>query len=345
MTGFKDFFRRLCKNRLTVICLILFVLIVLAVILIQQKKITMQQWVAFFLISGHLSSTMSQLVNEWMSIKMVKASLCRAAKIYDAPSEEPEQTGSVPIPEMGRDVRFEGVTFSYGEKSALRDVSFTVPEGKSTAIVGLCGSGKTTSLNLLERFYRPDEGEITMGGVDIKSMPLDQYRRCFSYVQQRPEIFSGTVREALTYGVGREVSDEEIMDAVRITGIAGYIEKQPKGLETEIAPSGTSLSGGQIQRLVLAREFLRNADVLLLDEPTSALDAQAAKGVQEAVLSTFADKTIIMVTHDLLLTQFVDKIIVLQNGGLVGEGTYDELMADCPIFNEMVMAQEKEVAE
>lgn len=322
-----------------------FVLIVLAVILIQQKKITMQQWVAFFLISGHLSSTMSQLVNEWMSIKMVKASLCRAAKIYDAPSEEPEQTGSVPIPEMGRDVRFEGVTFSYGEKSALRDVSFTVPEGKSTAIVGLCGSGKTTSLNLLERFYRPDEGEITMGGVDIKSMPLDQYRRCFSYVQQRPEIFSGTVREALTYGVGREVSDEEIMDAVRITGIAGYIEKQPKGLETEIAPSGTSLSGGQIQRLVLAREFLRNADVLLLDEPTSALDAQAAKGVQEAVLSTFADKTIIMVTHDLLLTQFIDKIIVLQNGGLVGEGTYDELMADCPIFNEMVMAQEKEVAE
>lgn len=154
-----------------------FVLIVLAVILIQQKKINMQQWVAFFLFSENLSSSMSQLINEWLAVKMVKASLCRAAKIYDAPCEESEYTGGV-VPETGRDVCFEGVTFSYGEKAALRDVSFTVPEGKSMAIVGLCGSGKTTSLNLLERFYRPDGGEITMGGVDIRHMPLDRYRRC-----------------------------------------------------------------------------------------------------------------------------------------------------------------------
>ncbi len=321
-----------------------FLLIVLAVILIQQKKITMTQWVAFFLFSQELGNNMSYLVNEWISIKMVKAALCRAAKVYDAPEEDLEAAGDAPIPQSGRDVEFHSVTFSYGDKTALRDVSFTVPEGKTVAMVGLCGSGKSTSLNLLERFYRPDGGQITMGGVDIGRLPLGEYRQCFSYVQQRPEIFSGTLREALTYGLTRPVSDEEIMEAARVTGIAGFIEKQPAGLEAEIAASGSSLSGGQVQRLVLAREFLRNADVLLLDEPTSALDAQTAKNVHEAILTTFAGKTILMVTHDLSLTRQADQIEVLQNGNLVGEGTYDELMANCPIFAQMVAAQEKEAA-
>ncbi len=319
-----------------------FLLIVLGVVLLQQKKITMTQWVAFFLFSQELINTMSHVVNEWLAIKMVKAALCRAAKIYDAPEEDLEAPGDEPIPETGRDVVFDSVTFSYGDKQALKDVSFKVPEGQTVAIVGLCGSGKTTSLNLLERFYRPDGGQITLGGVDIGRMPLDAYRRCFSYVQQRPEIFSGTVREALTYGVGREVTDEELMEAARVTGIADYIEKQPQGLDTQIAPSGGSLSGGQVQRLVLAREFLRGADVLLLDEPTSALDAQTARGVQDAVLTTFSGKTIIMVTHDLNLTRSVDKIVVLEDGELVGQGTYDSLMAACPLFGEMVAAQARE---
>ncbi len=322
-----------------------FVLIVLAVVLIQRKLITMAQWVAFFLFSQELGNTMSQLVNEWVSVKMVKAALCRAAKVYDAPEEDLEAAGDAPIPQSGRDVSFDSVTFSYGDKTALRDVSFTVPEGKTVAVVGLCGSGKTTSLNLLERFYRPESGSVTMGGVEIGRLPLAEYRRCFSYVQQRPEIFSGTVREALTYGLDRDVTDEEILEAARLTGIADYIEKQPDGLETQVAASGTSLSGGQVQRLVLAREFLRNADILLLDEPTSALDAQTANGVQEAILTTFTGKTILMVTHDLRLTRRVDKIVVLQNGCLVGEGSYDTLMAGCPIFAQMVEAQEKEAAE
>lgn len=158
-------------------------------------------------------------------------------------------------------------------------MSFTVPAGTATAIVGLCGSGKTTLLNLLERFYETGDGRVLLGDQDIRSLSLADLRSRFSYVPQDAGVFSGSIREILTYGIDRPFTDEELTAAAQCAGAWDFIQTLAGGLETRVTADGQSLSGGQRQRLVLAREFLRGADVLLLDEPTSALDAKTAQAV------------------------------------------------------------------
>ena len=317
---------------------------IVAVLLLQRGIIDISQWVAFFLFNTTLSTYFTSMIYEWFQIKQTHGAIVRAAHIYDAPEEDADAPGTASMPEAGLDLEFDNVSLSYGDKPALKGVSFTIPQGTTAAIVGLCGSGKTTSLSLLERFYHADSGEVRFGGVPVEQFNLGEYRRHFAYVQQRPEVFSGTVREAVTYGIDRQIPDDEILEAARRSGFMAYLEVQPKGLDTPVASAGTSMSGGQLQRLVLAREFLRSAAVLMLDEPTSALDTESALAVQDTILTMFAGKTVVMVTHDLRLVQRVDKIIVLQEGELMGSGSYDQLMAGCPLFREMVEAQAREEA-
>lgn len=318
------------------------VVMVVAVILLQQKQITIIQWVAFFLFFQTITQTFDTLIDGWLRVKDIQGCIARTAEIFDAPAEMIEESeGKLPLSSVG-DIEFDHISFSYGEKKALDDVSFTVRQGSMTAIVGLCGSGKTTSLSLLERFYAPDEGQIRLGGRPVNEMPLGEYRSCFAYVQQNPEVFSGTVREALTYGIERQISDEEIWQAARTAGFADYLELQPEGLDASVTSGGGSMSGGQRQRLVLTREFLRGSRILLLDEPTSALDAESTAMVQNAVLTLFRDKTVLMVTHDMDLLRGMDQIIVLWESALAGCGTYDELLESCPLFREMIETQKNE---
>ena len=211
--------------------------------------------------------------------------------------------------------------------------------------MGLTGSGKTTMLNLLERFYEAGEGSVMIGDRDVKELSLGQLRSRYSFVQQDAGVFSGSVREAMTYGIRRDLTDEEIITAAQNAGAWDLIQKKPGGLDTKITADGASLSGGQRQRLVLAREFLRNADVLLLDEPTSALDAKTAQTVKQTIFRLFRGKTMLMVTHDMTLVSDMDQIVVLHDGEVVGQGTYDQVLADCSLFREMVEAQQKEVQQ
>ncbi len=324
-------------------------IILFGVILLQMGRIDMTQWIAFFLFSSNIYGKISSLVSTWLSLKSIQGQAARAVELAEAPKEQTEAEARAAALEDSSQgpspsVVFDHVSFSYGEKPALKDVSFTVPAGTATAIVGLTGSGKTTSLNLLERFYEVDQGRVLLGDQDVKTMSLSQLRGRFSYVQQDAGVFSGTVREALTYGIRRSVSDQELIDAARSAGAWDFVEKMPGQLDAAIAADGSSLSGGQRQRLVLAREFLRNADVLLLDEPTSALDAKTAQAVEETIFRMFGGKTILMVTHDMSLVSQMDQIIVLKEGRLVGRGTRAELLESCPLFREMVEAQQREEA-
>ncbi len=324
-------------------------IILFGVILLQMGRIDMTQWIAFFMFSSTIYSRISSLVSNWLSLKSVQGQAARAVELAEAPKEQTEQEARAAALEPSSQgpspsVVFDHVSFAYGETPAVKDVSYTVPAGTATAIVGLTGSGKTTSLNLLERFYEADQGRVLLGDQDVKTMSLSQLRGRFSYVQQDAGVFSGTVREALTYGIRRQVSDEEIISAAKSAGTWDFVEKMPGQLDAPIAADGASLSGGQRQRLVLAREFLRNADVLLLDEPTSALDAKTAQAVEETIFRMFGGKTILMVTHDMSLVSRMDQIIVLKEGQLVGRGTRTELLESCPLFREMVAAQQREEA-
>ncbi len=313
---------------------------VFGVVLLKRGDITLQQWIAFFMFSSTLSTSFDNLINYWMNLKMIQGTLARTAHLLMAPEEE-DTVKDTKKPES-TDIVFENVSFAYGDKKALKNISFQVPAGSSTAIIGLCGSGKTTSLSLLEHFYEPSEGKVTLGGVPVCEMTLDELRGYMGYVQQGADIFSGTAREALTYGLHREVSDDEIWKAAEKSGFAEILRKWESGLDTLVAPGGTSMSGGQRQKLVLTREFMRDTDILLLDEPTSALDAVASKLVQDTIFEMFPKRTKIMVTHDLSLIERVDQIIVLHNGVLAGCGNYSELYGNCEAFMDLIAACEAE---
>lgn len=313
---------------------------VFGVVLLKRGDITLQQWIAFFMFSSTLSTSFDNLINYWMNLKMIQGTLARTAHLLMAPEEE-DTVKDTKKPES-TDIVFENVSFAYGDKKALKNISFQVPTGSSTAIIGLCGSGKTTSLSLLEHFYEPSEGKVTLGGVPVCEMTLDELRGYMGYVQQGADIFSGTAREALTYGLHREVSDDEIWKAAEKSGFAEILRKWESGLDTLVAPGGTSMSGGQRQKLVLTREFMRDTDILLLDEPTSALDAAASKLVQDTIFEMFPNRTKIMVTHDLSLIERVDQIIVLHNGVLAGCGNYSELYGNCEAFMDLIAACEAE---
>lgn len=320
------------------------VTIVFGVILLQMGRIDIGQWIAFFLFASQISVHFSELIGRWQTLKSVQGMAARTVEIMEAPKEQSEQEARAASAQAAesrgaQSVEFKNVSFAYGEKKALKNVSFTVPAGTSTAIVGLCGSGKTTLLNLLERFYETGEGQILLGGGDAKKESLSDLRSRFSYVQQDAGVFSGTVREILTYGIRREIPNGELEEAARSAGAWEFIRKLPGGLDGEVSADGASLSGGQRQRLVLAREFLRNADILLLDEPTSALDAKTAQAVEETILRMFQGKTILMITHDMSLLEGMDQIVVLQEGELQGTGRYAALLESCPLFREMVEMQ------
>lgn len=324
--------------------------IIFGAILLQQGRITAADWVAFFLFSSTINLRVGDLIHTWQQLKTIQGQAARVVDIVEAPKEQTEAEAkgactSEPACSTCSAIAFKNVTFSYGEKQALKNVSFTVPEGSATAIVGLTGSGKTTILNLLERFYETDKGSITIDNQNVKDLSLGQLRSKYSYVQQDAGVFSGSVREVLTYGIKRAVTDEEIIAAAQNAGAWEFIQKVPGELDGKITADGASMSGGQRQRLVLAREFLRDADVLLLDEPTSALDAKTAQKVKETIFRLFRGKPMLMVTHDMSLVSDMDQIVVLHNGEIVGQGTYDQMLVTCPLFQEMVTTQQMEVQQ
>lgn len=320
-----------------------FIVVVIAVILLQQKKIDLAMWVAFFLFTQNLFPYMDQIFDTWVSLKSVHGTFERIVEIMQG---EEEDTSAVLDFSKSGDIKFENVSFSYQDedKCALKNVSFTVERGTSAAIVGLCGSGKTTTVSLFERLYSPDEGRILIGDTDIKDFSLSAYRKNISYVQQGADVFSGTLREALTYGIDRKISNEEIFTAAEKTGFSEYLQLCDNCLDTDLSSGRFSMSGGQSQRLVITREVLRNGDIILMDEPTSALDARVSEKIQSTMDSVFAGKTRILVTHDLSFAKKYDKIIVLKDGCLVGEGTHESLLESCEEYKHMNESAKEEAA-
>lgn len=311
-----------------------FIVIVVAVVLMQRGKLDITMWLAFFLFAQNLFPSMDEIFDMWVRIKCMHGSFARISEIMDGQDEESGAAGSFPAE---GDIRFEHVTFTYPEtdKPALRDVSFTVPRGSAVAIVGLCGSGKTTSVSLLERFYMPDEGHIFIGNTDIRDISLSGFRRNLAYVQQGAAVVSGTLREALTYGIDRDVTDGEILAAAERTGFCEYLRLCKDGLDTEVAPGAASMSGGQSQRLVLTRELLRGGEIILMDEPTSALDVRVSARIQETMDTVFAKKTRILITHDLDLARSYGRILVMEHGRLAGDGTHEALLETCEAYRKM----------
>jgi len=240
--------------------------------------------------------------------------------------EEKEETneGLIQFTDFQKAIEFKNVTFSYGKGNVIRNFNLTISKGEKVALVGLSGSGKSTLIALLLRLYDVIEGEILIDGINIKEYELDSIRKAFALVSQDIFLFNDSVKENLL--AGENYSDEEIDHALAVSYAHEFISQLPEGMDTQIGDRGLKLSGGQSQRLTIARAFLRDCPVLLFDEATSALDNESEKVVQKALDKVASHKTVVAVAHRLSTIQNYDRIIVMKEGQKIEEGKHADLI-------------------
>lgn len=235
-------------------------------------------------------------------------------------------------------LEIKNITVCYGDRPTVKDFSMNLKQGQIASLVGESGSGKTTMLNLLIGFITPLDGRLFIDGRDINDINLRSYRRFISVVPQTPILFTGTIRDNITYGM-EHVTDEEVMKAVEAANLKSVIARLPKGLDTMIEEHGANLSGGQRQRISIARAIIRDPKVIILDEATSALDTISEKEIQDALDSLIKGRTTFIVAHRLSTVRDADRILVLDKGKIREEGSYQELMDLKGEFYEMERLQ------
>lgn len=238
-------------------------------------------------------------------------------------------------------IAIENINFGYEEENVLHNFSLNVPKGQTVALVGQSGSGKSTIANLLTRFYDVQEGSIKIDGINIKDYKLHSLRSMMGLVTQDSILFNDSIRNNVALGK-EDATDEEIIDALKIANAYEFVKDLPNGIETNIGDSGNKLSGGQKQRLSIARAVLKNPPIMILDEATSALDTESERLVQQALENMMQNRTSVVIAHRLSTIQKADKIIVMQKGRIVEQGTHDELIAKNGVYKKLVAMQSLE---
>lgn len=303
---------------------------------VATNQITAGELVAFSL---YLFQIMTPLVTMTEFITKLQKARGATERIIELLDETPEAPGALVAPRPFTDVTVDHLSFGYNETLILQDVSFTLPRGKTTAIVGPSGSGKTTLFAILERFYQPTSGQIRLGDQSISDLTLSSWRQAIGYVAQDSPVLSGTIRDNLVYGLADDVSEDKIREAARMANADTFIERFPEGYATEIGERGVKLSGGQRQRIAIARALLRDPEILLLDEATSSLDSESERVVQEALERLMVGRTTFVIAHRLATVRHADQIIVLEDGRISGIGTHDRLVVDNSLYNKLVTQQ------
>ena len=256
------------------------------------------------------------------------ASMERINRILDSENNITEAAHPVRIPSFEEGIRFEGVGFRYAEggKEVLSGIDLTIPKGKTIAIVGASGAGKTTLVDLIPRFYDPEEGCIRIDGVDLREASIRDLRALMGNVNQDPILFNDTIFNNIAFGV-ENATEEQVIAAAKIANAHDFILEKEEGYQTNIGDRGTKLSGGQRQRISIARAILKNPPILILDEATASLDTESERAVQEALDRLMSNRTTIAIAHRLSTIKNADEIIVMDEGRIVERGRHDELLA------------------
>ena len=291
--------------------------------------------VSAFLVYSELESAGEM----FFMLPMIDASISQVDAIDQAPRMD--EGGSVRTPQ-NRDITFDHVDFSYGERKIIQDVSFTVPEGTTTAIVGPSGSGKTTLTSLMARFWDVDSGSVKLGGIDVKDYALDSLMSNFSMVFQTVYLFNDSIENNIKFGKP-DATHDEVVAAARAARCHDFISALPEGYDTVIGEGGATLSGGERQRLSIARAMLKDAPVVILDEATANVDPENEADLQEAIEALTGGKTIIMIAHRLKTVRRADQILVLEHGRIAQRGTHEKLMQEPGIYADFIRTRQKAV--
>ncbi len=304
--------------------------------------------VQFVIYSIMVAGAVAALSEVWGELQRAAGATERLVELLNATDTVNDPTEPVACPQvLSGAVAFEGVGFVYParpDRQTLTGIDLTVAAGETVALVGPSGAGKTTMMQLIQRFYDPAEGRITLDGFDLRDMKRSDFRQQISVVPQDPFIFAGSAADNIRFG-RPEASDAEVYAAAKAAAADAFIAALPEGYETKLGERGVMLSGGQKQRVAIARAILRDAPILLLDEATSALDAASEKAVQQAVETLSQNRTTIIVAHRLATVKKADRIIVMEDGQIVAQGTHEALVAENGLYAELARLQFTQGAE
>lgn len=295
------------------------------IILINYKMATLGDLFLFTTLSGYITNPVRQLRN-W--IKNVQKDLIRIRKVrhmFEKMNKIKELPNAPDLTVKGAQIEFSAVKFSYQKAGVLNNLTATFPAGKMTALVGHSGAGKTTIVNLLNRFFEVKSGSIKIDGIDIRSVSLASLRRNIAMVMQENSLLNSTLRENLKYG-NLKASNKQLWEALEKAQLAEFVKGLPKGLDTRVGERGLKLSGGQKQRMAIARAFLKNAPILVLDEATSALDTATEVEIQKAFKELSKGRTTIVIAHRLSTVRLADQILVMEKGKVLERGKHADLI-------------------
>jgi ATP-binding cassette subfamily B protein len=309
---------------------------------VRAGVMTPGELVQFVIYAVIVAGAVGALSEIWGEVQRAAGATERLVELLGAvdPVMDPATPVALPRPVRG-DIAFDNVTFRYParpEVSALNGVSLRVAPGETVALVGPSGAGKTTILQLLMRFYDPQDGAVRMDGVDLRTMARGDFRRAIALVPQDPVIFAASARENIRFG-RPDATDAEVEAAAKAAAAHDFLMALPQGYDAWLGERGVMLSGGQKQRIAIARAILRDARVLLLDEATSALDAESERAVQAAVESLSEGRTVLVVAHRLATVKRADRIVVFDKGQIVAEGTHEALVAEGGLYARLARLQ------
>lgn len=294
---------------------------------VMNSNITLGAFMAFTTMAGYFADPVSRLVSLQLQIQEAQISMKRLTEILDYETEQENEQNYNELERIDGDIRFKNITFRYGNrKPVLKDISFDIPKGKKVALVGSSGSGKSTIVKLLLKYYEPEAGDITIDGVDINEYTNASVRRAIAYVPQNIELFSKSIYDNIRVSK-MNTSLDEVKEAARKADAHDFIRKLPMQYYTFLEEAGNGLSGGEKQRLALARAFLKDSDFYILDESTSNLDFATENIIFDMIYNRLREKSMLIVAHRLSTVKNCDQILVMEQGEIIEGGTHDELLA------------------
>ncbi len=302
-----------------------------------DKVLNAGAFIGYMGLAYNILTPAKQISRASYSVKRGDAAAQRVIEILETPNPLQDKENAIIKQGFDNEIKFENISFKYEDEYVLKDFYLRVPKGKTIALVGQSGSGKSTIANLVTRFYDVNKGKITIDGIDIKELTKHSLREQMGLVTQDAILFHDTIANNISFG--KDVSEEEIIKAAKIANAHEFIMEQPNGYQTSIGDSGNKLSGGQKQRISIARAVLKNPPIMILDEATSALDTESEKAVQDALEKLMQNRTSIVIAHRLSTIQNADLIVVMKKGEIVEQGTHQELINNKDTYFNLVNMQ------